>query len=283
MLYPPLASPESKLHYGDSSGARPDAKRHSNKLKLLLWHILTTIVILTIANSSWGFNVNKNTTLDKDYHEAFAFTASNTTLNCAGHSIIGTGNGSGDGLTLKKIQLATVINCWITNFDRGVLLDGTTDSVFDNNIVYDNVGGEGIHLQNQSNKNVFTRNSVFRNNRDGFDLDKSDGNAFLFNALEFNGQNGIELDDSNYNGVGGNIIYRNDHTGVSLDVSTRNIIDKNDISQNNYYGIHFGKSSTDNLLLYNTVCGNIPGQLDISKSSRDGILLIQNIVQDVCP
>ena len=83
---------------------------HSNTSKLLL---PTTIGALIIANSAWAFEVSQSTFLDRDYHEAFVFTASGVELDCNHHTILG------DGLTLTGIQRATVRNCFITNFDRG--------------------------------------------------------------------------------------------------------------------------------------------------------------------
>ena len=73
-------------------------------------HALTTIGALTTANSSWAFIVNQNTTLDRDYNEAFVFSANanDTILDCANHTIRGNGRGSGNGITLTKIQRATV-------------------------------------------------------------------------------------------------------------------------------------------------------------------------------
>jgi parallel beta-helix repeat protein len=258
----------------------------------LFFFILTTIGALTIANSSFAFEVSRDTTLDRDSNEPFVFTVSGVELDCAGHSI--NGNGSGNGLTLRNIRHVAVRNCHILAFARGVLLDKTTDSVFEANEVAFSRQDQGFHLQNGSNKNLFARNFVHNNTRDGFDLDFSDGNAFVLNVVDDNSVNGIELDDCSDNDIVANQITFNKHTGVTLDRSARNVIDNNSISANAFYGIHFAMGSTDNLIRYNEVCGNtmpdpmdptkiILAQILISNNSRRGTQSNQNIFQDVCP
>jgi nitrous oxidase accessory protein len=263
--------------------------------------VMPIIVGLIAANSCWAFNVSQDTSLDKDYNEPFVITANNVTLECAGHTI--RGNGNGNGLTLTNIQRATVRNCRITNFNRGVLLDGTTDSVFEGNEVNNNrgsgmcnAGAEGFHLQRGSNRNLFARNTVHDNSRDGFDLDFSDGNAFVLNFVEHNGTpeckdssgishapvgNGIELDNCNDNDIIANLINGNIHTGVSLDASLRNVIDKNVINDNGFWGIRFAMRSNNNIVRYNELCGNKspgpPNEFDINTASN------QVILNFVCP
>jgi len=174
--------------------------------------------------------------------------------------------------------------------------------VFQGNVTYFNVGtaqvagAAGFSVQNGSDRNLFVVNASTNNTRDGFDLGKSKSNIFVSNNISSNGVNGIELDGCNDNQIIANGMFFNEHTGVSLDTSTGNLITENDIRENKFYGIHFAMSSTDNLLLVNTVCANTipdptdpknnppkPAQIQVSKDSRPGTQSIQNIVEDVCP
>ncbi len=259
---------------------------HHKKPQPPLRHILAAIAALTMANSSWAFDVSQDTGLDRDYNEPFVFTASGVILDCFGHTI--NGNGIGNGVTVTNKQRVRVRNCRITNFNRGVLLDGTTDSVFEANEVDNNkgsgmpgnMGAEGFHLQNESDRNLFAHNSVHDNARDGFDLDFSNGNAFVLNFVENNGINGIELDDCSDNDIIANLIIGNKHTGVSLDRSIRNVINKNTINENQSYGAHFAMGSNNNIFRYNDMCGNTPDQFLIRGTGNQ---VIQNALQAVCP
>jgi parallel beta-helix repeat protein len=155
--------------------------------------------------------------------------------------------------------------------------------VFEGNEVAFSRQSEGVHLQNGSNNNLFARNHVHNNTRDGFDLDKSLGNVFVQNLVADNDINGIELDNCNDNDIVANRIIGNKQTGVSLDSSLRNVIDHNFISANGVspstpgsgYGAHFAMGSNNNILSYNAICDNLPAETRIRGTGN-------HVIQNIC-
>jgi parallel beta-helix repeat protein len=201
--------------------------------------------------------IDADTTLNQDHQGQIEIAEDGITFDCNGHSVVGTGAGSGAGIELIQRKGVTITNCRVTNFDRGVLLVGSIANVFENNDVLDNVE-EGFELE-KSQENVFIDNRVNENGRDGFDLDDSDGNTFIENDANRNGFNGVELDRSRHNFFLGNMASNNGTTGnrsgFGLDVSANNVFVDNTAENNSRNGFRI-QNSFDNAFIENTASGN---------------------------
>ncbi len=103
--------------------------------------------------------------IDDGYDQCFSFYASNIILDCGGHTIAGTGYGSGNGIYAESVNGITVKNCIITNFDNGIQFNSVQNSNLINNTVHDNWQA-GIFLYYNSNDNLVSNNHVCNNEYD---------------------------------------------------------------------------------------------------------------------
>lgn len=120
---------------------------------------------------------------------------SGVTLDCAGHAIHGSGKNSKDfGIALQTgTSGATVKNCHISGFLRGIRLRQANKNKISHNTVYHNGDvstrvGYGIDLAG-SQDNVFQDNYVHHNADEGIHVGTgSHGNIFINNRVEDNGR-----------------------------------------------------------------------------------------------
>ena len=183
-------------------------------------------------------------------------------LNCQGNTVSGTGTGA--GITVIGRVGVRVENCMVTDFAKGVVLNGSVRGFFLGNRVNEN-REEGFDLES-SHGNLFISNSASRNGGDGFDLEFSNGNFFSGNGVILNGANGIELDDSDNNIFLDNQVSSNGreqvgvppdfHSGFSLDRSKGNIFQENIASENGQNGFRIDRGSDQNSFILNTGFGN---------------------------
>lgn len=223
---------------------------------ILLTALCTLPYGLVWGQTSGTLTITTSTTLTEDHNGNIVIAANRVTLDCAGHAV--TGDGSGSGIELIGRTGASVANCRVTNFQRGVFLQGSRSNIFMKNEVSNNAE-EGFEFE-ESDANILVNNRANKNDRDGFDLDDSHGNIFIDqNEVTENGLNGIELDRSNNNVFIGNTANNNgrkgERSGFSLDISTGNFFRDNTANNNTRNGLRLD-SSSDNTFTANQASGN---------------------------
>lgn len=145
--------------------------------------------------------IRENTTLTSGCSNGIVIAADNVILDCAGHTLTGTGGGNGVELTGRTG--VRVVNCHVTSFWNGFALrqlptPGTPRPP------------RGTPRPGtKSSNNTFTNNTAFRNGADGFDLNDSPNNTFIQNVANDNPDHGFELDFSGENLLVGNTANRN--------------------------------------------------------------------------
>ena len=124
------------------------------------------------------------------------FGASNVEFNCDGHTIDGTG--SDYGVYVNGESGDEIRNCTITDFYRGIGLNGASNTTVDQNTV-SNSTYDGIYLFNSSG-NTLSWNDVDTSGQYGIALASSSNNTIYFNDLLCNAR-GIRLNNSDTNPV----------------------------------------------------------------------------------
>lgn len=143
-----------------------------------------------------GDVVDKDYTLPDDLgpcEERGLAVASGATLDCAGHSIRGKGEQSADfGVVLSdNVSGATVKNCDISGFSRGIRLRGARKNRVIHNIVHHNGNfathvGYGIDVAG-AQENLFQDNHIHHNADEGIHVGTgSHGNRLVSNRIEDN-------------------------------------------------------------------------------------------------
>jgi len=169
---------------------------------------------------------------------------SNMTLDGAGYTLQGPGNGTGTGVDISHVNKITVRNMVIESFRLGIFL---------NHSVSDNIYGNNIR------------------NNSGF---------LLFRPPEHDGTDweyagtGILIQSSRNTNINGNNI-TNNLDGVGVRSSSDNIVSGNNVTANRSYGIYL-TNSTDNIVLENNVANNLNTGIDIDDSS--GCVLRDNTI-----
>ncbi len=88
--------------------------------------------------------------------------ASDIVLDCAGHSINGQNASNTYGVYVGSFSNVTIKNCMIDPYEYGILLNGTTASIVENNTINDTAGA-GIWVINSANNNTLRNNELISN------------------------------------------------------------------------------------------------------------------------
>ncbi|HZR80805.1 MAG TPA: right-handed parallel beta-helix repeat-containing protein [Candidatus Binatia bacterium] len=137
-------------------------------------------------------------------------------LDCDGHLIAGPGDRfRGEGIWLNKATGVAVRNCVVRNFNRGILVDGTTDSVIDHAELFNNQIGiwvgegsvrneirnvqvhdnrdEGIHLGGGSSQNLVTDSEMIANKTENLYLIQTSSNRVINNLFDRSTEASVHL------------------------------------------------------------------------------------------
>lgn len=181
-----------------------------------------------------------DTILAEDHAGSIIVGADGITLDCAGHSI--TGTGSGTGISLEDRTGVTVKNCHVSNFENGIRVIRSPNNTLEKNDVSDNVVN-GIVVAFVSHGTRLVENTVNRN-RTGI-------------VVRF---------DSNGNTIVGNTVNENFH-GLLVVGSQNNVITDNTASDNGNNGIFLLRGSHENTIRRNTANGNVRAGIKIWDSN----------------
>jgi len=212
---------------------------------LLIYTVLGSTLILSLTpvfatNPACGATIKKNTTLTGNIGPCSTFGlvigVNGITLNCAGHTISGTG--TSDGISLGGSTEVTVKNCKVTGFAVGFVLPSSLAS-----------------------GNTLTGNTANNNVVYGFYIYGASGNTLTGNTANSNGFYGFHLYSSSKNTLTGNTANNNVHlgfllTGISSTGSSSNTLTGNTANSNGYDGFYLESSSKNNKLTGNTANNN---------------------------
>ena len=216
---------------------------------------------------------------------------SNIIIDGAGHTLQGTG--SGTGFYLLNIDNVTITRTNIKGFSNGVYLVHSSNNILfenditaienmgiwlrysSNNTIYKNnvnatINYDGIYLQYSSNFNSISSNNL-TNNRSGVQLSDSSNNSISGNKIENNNAGVWLRGSSNYDCIEGNNITANHEWGILL-LSHYNSIKGNNITASVYgiqLGTIFGGSADYNSISENNIIANdIAIAIEVASSNR---------------
>ncbi|UCG69952.1 MAG: right-handed parallel beta-helix repeat-containing protein, partial [Thermoplasmata archaeon] len=159
---------------------------------------------------------------------------------------------NGPGIQIIGSWSNFIFNNSVYNNDLGItVLNSTFNTIADNVVTLNN--GRGIYLQDPSNNNTLTNNTISYNQEDGIELLSSPHNYITNNKIS-NNQYGIDLLPASNNTIVNNEIYSNNWYGIALRPSSNNnIIRNNDIYLNNNIGIYLWETSNYNIISNNSI------------------------------
>ena len=174
---------------------------------LLVVGLVTVLLVSSLlaassrADTVGTLFINTNTTLTENHNGDIIIGVDGVTLDCAGYTV--TGPGDGLGIFLDNRTGVTVKNCDVTNFSEGIAISGQGGNTLTGNIARLNSyagislgGSDGNTLDgNQANDNGFGAHATF-----GFLLVGSSNNVLTNNSASDNGETNFGLEvDSNDN------------------------------------------------------------------------------------
>jgi len=204
--------------------------------------------------TSGTLTINANTTLTEDHSGNIVIGTNGVTLDCAGHSVIGPGVGTGISATGRTG--VTVQNCVVTGFWFGIVFSGGSSNTLTGNTATGN-SLQGIMLTSNS-LNVLTGNNASGNGvGNGIRLVSSSSNSITTNVANGNGVGIFLSGGSSSNTITGNSATGNVAHGILL--LTSNSL--NTLTGNNASGNGVGNgirlvSSSSNTVTGNTANGN---------------------------
>lgn len=159
--------------------------------------------------------VTSNTVLTADHYGSIVVAADNITLDGNGHTV--TGRGSGNGVYLHGRTGVTVKNLRVSNFNVGIYLDRTNNSVISSNTVVNN-RWIGINLFNSSVGNLVSGNNASWNDDRGMVFTyHSSNNTVKNNAVLNNRYGGIAVgQDANHVSLINNTASNNRMVGFEI-------------------------------------------------------------------
>jgi len=223
---------------------------------LLLFSIAIALILLYGRISAVAVTATSTMEISSDfvfttdiYETTIIVTADNIVIDGNGHTL--QGSGSGSGFFLNGRSGVTIKNLIIKGWNVGIFLYDSSDNVIDGNTFIDN--WKGVDIEGHSSSNIIN------------------GNIFVDNAFV-----GIFLSTASNNLLSGNTITNNYH-GVLLQVnSNKNTIIEN-IFKNNFYGFYLYASSNNNIICGNTLIKNENG---IRLYDSSGNLIYHNNIID---
>jgi parallel beta-helix repeat protein len=202
----------------------------------------------------------KTCILKMDVYETIQIDSDGVTLDGSGHTI--TGSGTGYGIYLYGRTDVTIKNLNINNFNTGIYLGSSDNSVVINNTI--SINWVGIILF-ASNSNIISNNKAMSNSGGGIFLRGSNSNILSGNTANSNNMFGYNIDSSSDNTLLGNIAQYN--------LGSVGIIGHPGSAGGNSYGIYIISSANntfvDNIVQYNT--GGEGGRASQRNSGLGGV------------
>ena len=155
---------------------------------------------------------------------------SGSVLDCAGHTVTGSDKpGAWYGLKVDSATGATVRNCKVTLFRRGIRIRGGGKHVITGNESFKN--RYGIDVAAATTQNRIENNSVHDNRDEGIHLGTgSNQNSVLGNQLVHNKNENLYLLEVQGSNVSGNVISRGGKAAIYVKYSDNNSFSENTLS-----------------------------------------------------
>ncbi|HNT60507.1 MAG TPA: NosD domain-containing protein, partial [Candidatus Bilamarchaeaceae archaeon] len=178
-----------------------------------------------VVNVSGIYYIVQNTTLCTNTYNItppmslnlIKLNTSDVHLDCNGSTINGI-NRNGRGVFVEASRV-TLMNCTIMNFDHGIYIEGTSDSYFYNNLMFNNSDfGLASVLIHSS---FFINNTALNNSIDGFLLRNCRWSEFNHTGAYGNGRFGFNLTNSTLNKFYYSDARRNADYGLALTSDSR--------------------------------------------------------------
>jgi parallel beta-helix repeat protein len=285
--------------------------------------VAVSILAMAVLPAASGANhldcgdvVTQSVTLDSDIGpcpgDALVVGADGVQIDLAGHSIRGSGGGSGpvlyaetaDGVEIDEHNDVTVANGAITNFDVGVNVYEATGTRIDRVESHHNrVGallveasagsitrsdmhddGYGVYLYEDSDSNLIANNSMAYS-AFGLYLDKASENTIWHNALPGNLIYGIEVAiASNHNSIRFNTISNTVSEGVLISASVGNKFTDNVVRDTAFAGPVTIGASPQTVVARNFVVNTRVGERTAPgvwvNNGSNGVILSRNVIRN---
>jgi parallel beta-helix repeat protein len=179
---------------------------------------------------------------------------SGVTLDCRGRTITGNNLSNAKyGVLLDKTKRATVKNCRITGFRKGIRLAGGSENQITGNELFTN-GDYGIDLSGGSRANVMAGNNLWNNRDEGIHVGTgAHDNVIRDNILTRNKHENIYVLDSDGTRITGNTITTNDSAAIFLKHANDSYVADNIVL---YGAIYVRGDSAGNTFEDNALRGN---------------------------
>jgi parallel beta-helix repeat protein len=188
--------------------------------------------------------------------------------NLISNNDVQTSSGWGSISTLYATGISIINNSVHGNFNNGIFIESSNNSLVDYNNVFNNFRN-GIVVVHSPNI-IVTNNIVKNNEAVGIRVDNSGDNILDQNLIDNNQAQGIWVGNSDNIRIAGNtVVYSQGDSGINLFECTNSIITNNDIS-NNQIGILLEKSQ-NTVISYNIIENNANYGINIS-NWNEGIL-----------
>lgn len=198
--------------------------------------------------------------------------ADGITIDLGGHTIDGTGQGT--GVSVIGRTGVTVTNGTLDQFDLGV---DFTDSLggFATNLVLSGTQWGGVGLYNADNAVV--RGNTLTMNEVGMTIQRGTTGALVVaNVLTGNPGTGIHITGSTGNRIEDNEIAESSREGIWVQGASGNVVSGNDLYGNDAGGIVVAEGATDNVVQGNTVTATSSAGIEVT--GANGNDLISNVV-----
>jgi len=226
-------------------------------------------------------------TFTDNIYDSIVVERDNITVDGAGYTLQGTGNGI--GITLPGRSNVTIKNTTIKNWTRGIITAYSSGNTITNNTVTSN-GEHGILLYEYSCDNNITSNTVTSNEYAGIVmLSYCNNNTVSGNEVTLNQKTGIVAQSySSSNTITSNTVTSNDQWGIVAYIySSSNTISNNTVTSNSLEGIITVLHSNNNTVsgndvtlnggngiqVHNYSCYNIISNNTVTSNDQWGILL----------
>jgi parallel beta-helix repeat protein len=171
--------------------------------------LVLTVLAPAAQGTSGTMVVTSDTTLTEDHDGNIVIDADDVTLDCAGFSV--NGNGEGTGIVIDAHTGVTITKCVVAGHNEGIA-----------------VGSSG---------STFTGNRAIANDLNGFEVRRSDGNVFKGNTARGSGDWGFAFVRSSRNILRDNESLRNQGGFSLIRRSERNVLRSNKANHNLATGI----------------------------------------------
>lgn len=224
-----------------------------------------------VANDSGVMSVSRDTTLETDHSGQIIIGSSDVTLDCAGHTV--TGSGQRVGIAVFDVDDVTVTNCAIEGFEAAIVVINSRRSEIEKNMMSNNSVGvvvmessqirlvgnfvnardRGVRIINSHDCEIAANEST--QSAIGFELIDSNGNTLNMNRAAYSDFAGFSLTNANSNVFEANEV-ASGQFGFVVTASNDNTLEGNSVSHGTgWFSFGFQEGSEGNTVTGNDVTG----------------------------